>query len=141
MSNTEYRTVIKFFTRRVCSAKEITKELADVYGHSAPSHRTVEECVAEFKDSIQAFEDAPRRVRPTTTLTDESIRVVEEVVMRNRQISVQCIADELDISKTSLYGIMSDYMGIKKVCTSCVPKFFTLLQRANRVDCCCEELL
>ena len=60
--------------------------------------------------------------------------------MRDRQISVRRIADELGISKTSFYEIMSDYLGMKKVCTRWVPKFFTSLQRTNRVDCY-EELL
>ena len=69
-----------------------------------------------------------------------SIRAVEEVMMRDRQISVRLITDELNISTTSLYEIMSDYLGMKKVCTRWVPKPLIPLQRANRVDCC-EELL
>ena len=50
MSNTEFRAVIKFFTRKGLSATEITEELADVYGDSAPSYRTVAKWVAEFND-------------------------------------------------------------------------------------------
>ena len=60
--------------------------------------------------------------------------------MSDRQISVRLVADELGISKTLLDEIMSDYSGMKKVCTRWVPKLLTLLQRANRVDCC-EKLL
>ena len=56
--------------------------------------------------------------------------------MHDRQILVRRVADELAISKTLLYEIISDYLGMKKVCTRWVPK----LQRANRVDCG-EELL
>ena len=37
--------------------------------------------------------------------------------MRNRQISVGHVADELDISKTSLYEIIGDHLGMKSVCT------------------------
>ena len=51
MSNTEYRAVIKLFIRKGLSATEITKELTDVYGRSAPSYRTVMKCVSKFKDS------------------------------------------------------------------------------------------
>ena len=60
--------------------------------------------------------------------------------MRDRQISVRHIADELGISKTPLYEVMSDYLSMKKVCTRWVPKLFTPLQCANQVDYC-EELL
>ena len=37
--------------------------------------------------------------------------------MRDRQISIRHIADELATSKTSLYEIGSDYLGVEKVCT------------------------
>ena len=59
MSNTEYRTVIKFFIWKGLSATEITKELADIDGDSAPSYRTVVKWITEFKDSLCPFEDAP----------------------------------------------------------------------------------
>ena len=58
--------------------------------------------------------------------------------MRDRQICIRHVADELDISKTLLVEIISDYLGMK-VCTRWIPKLFRPLQRANRVDCC-EEL-
>ena len=114
--------------------------MTNAYGHSAPSYCTDAKWVAEFKDLTGAYRDAPRSSRLSTALTDESIRAVEEVVMWDRQISVRSIADELGISKTSLYKIMNDYLGMKKVCTRWAPKLLTSLQRANQVDCC-EELL
>ena len=115
--------------------------LADVYGNSAPSYRTVTKRVAQFMNPTRAFEDAPRSGRLTTVLIDESIRAVEEVVMRDRWISLRHIVVELSISKTLIYQIMSDYLGMKKVCTRWVKKLFTPLQpAANRADCC-EELL
>ena len=60
--------------------------------------------------------------------------------MRNRQVSVRRLAEELAIPKTIIHEIMNNHMGMKKVCTRWVPKFFTPIQRANRVDCC-QELL
>ena len=60
--------------------------------------------------------------------------------MRDRQISVRRVADELGISKTWLYEIISDHLGMNKVCTRWVPKLLAPRQRANWVDCC-EELL
>ena len=50
LSNTEYRAVIKFFIQKELSATEITKELADVYDHSAPLYSTIAKWVAQFKD-------------------------------------------------------------------------------------------
>ena len=82
MSNTEYRVVIKFFSRKGLNVTELTKELPDVYDDSNVSYHTVAKLTTEFNDLTQGFEDAPRSTRPPITVTDESIRVVEEVVMR-----------------------------------------------------------
>ena len=60
--------------------------------------------------------------------------------MRNRQISIRRLVEELGIPKTIIHEIMNNHMGMKKVCTRWVPKLLTPIQRANRVDCC-QELL
>ena len=73
MSNTEYQAVIEFFTLKELSATQITKELADVYDHSALSSRTVAKCVAQLNDRTRAFVDASLSGRPSTAVTDESI--------------------------------------------------------------------
>ena len=140
MSNIEHRAVIKFFTRKGLKATEIVKELENVYQDTAPSYRTVAKWVAEFKDPERGFEDAPRSGRPSTVVSDENVKAVEDLVMRDRQISVRRVAIELSLPKTAVHQIMSDHLGLKKVCTRWVPKCLTPLQRANRVDCC-QELL
>jgi transposase len=140
MSNTEHRAVIKFFTRKGLNATEISKELDNVYKDSAPSYRTVAKWVAEFKNRERGFEDAPRSGRPSTAVTNENIHAVERLVMRDRQISVRRVADQLNISKTIVYEILNDHFGMKEVYTKWVPELLTPLQRANRVECC-EELL
>ena len=60
-------------------ATEINKEFVDVYSHSAPSYCTVVKWVSEFNDPTRAFEDAARRSgRPTTVLTEKSVRAVHK---------------------------------------------------------------
>jgi len=136
----EYRAVIKFFTRKGLNATEISKELDDIYKDSTPSYRTVAKLVAEFKDPERYFEDALRIGRPSTTITDDSNEAGERIVMRDRQISVRRVADELGIPKTSVHEIMNNHLSMKKVYTLWVPKLLTPLQRDNRVVCG-QELL
>ena len=135
MSNIEHLALIKFFTRKGLNAIEISKELDNVYKDSAPSYRTVAKWVAEFKDPERAFEDALPMSHPSTITADENIETIERIVMRDRQISVRRLAEELGIPKTTIHEIMNDHMGIKKVCTRWIPKLFTPIQRANRVHC------
>ena len=107
MSNTEYQAVIKLFSHKELSITEITKELADIYSDSAPSYRTAAKWVAELKVPAPGFEDALRSGRSPTPVADESIRAVEESVMRDKQISARYVADALAISKTLPYEIIS----------------------------------
>ena len=131
MSNIEHRAVIKFFTRKRLNAIEINMELQNVYKDSAPSHRTVAKWLAEFKSPERVLKDAPRMDRPPTISADENIKVVERIVMRDRQISIRRLAEELII----IHEIMNNHMDMKKVCTRWVLKFLTPIQRSNRVHC------
>ena len=137
MLNIEHRAVIKLFVRKGLNVTEISKELDNVYKNSTPSHHTVAKWVAEFKNPERGFEDVPR---PSTIIADENIEAVEWIVMRDRQISIRRLAEELAIPKTIIHEIMDSQLGMKKVCTQWVPKLFTPIQHANRVDCC-QELL
>ena len=140
MLNIEHRTVIKFFTRKGLNAFEISKELDSVYKDSAPSYPTVAKWVAEFKDPERGFEDAPQMDHPSIITANENIEAVEQIVIRERQISIHRVAEELAIPKITIHKIMNNHMGMKKVCKQWVLKLFTPIQRANRVDCC-QELL
>ena len=113
MLNIEHRAVIKFFTRKGFNAIEISKELENVYKDSAPSYRTVAKWVAEFKDPEHGFEDAPRMGRPSTITADGNIEAVEQIVMRNRQISIRRLAEELII----IHEIMNNQLDMKEICT------------------------
>ena len=92
--------------------------------------------MAEFKDPERAFEDAPRMGRPSTITTQANIEAVERIVVRDRQISIRRLAQELVIPKTIIHEIMDNQLGTKKVCTQWILKLLTPIQRANRVDCC-----
>ena len=135
MLNIDHRAIIKLLIRKGLNTTEISKELDNVYKDSAPSYRTVAKWVAEFKDPEHGLEDAPRMGRPSTITADENIETVERIVLRDRQVSVRRLAEELAIPKTTIQKIMDSQLGMKKVCTRWVPKLFTPIQHANRVDC------
>ena len=129
MSNIEHRPVIKFFARKGLNPIEISKELNHVYKDSAPSYCTVAKWMAQFNDPERAFEDAPRMDHPSTITADENIEAVERIVMRDRQISIHRLAEQLII----IHEIMNNHMYMKKVCTRWRPKLLTPIQCVNRV--------
>jgi hypothetical protein len=115
----EYRVSSSY---KVChslglNAIDISKELGNVYLDSASSCRTVAKWEAELKDPKRGVEDAPLIGRSSTMIINENIKAVEQIVMRDRQISVRRVSNELGIPKTSGHKIMNDYLGMKKVST------------------------
>ena len=140
MSNIEYRLVIKFFTRKGLNATEISKELDSVYKDDTASHCTIAKWLAQFREPKRGFEDSPRTGRPSTIAIHQNIKVVERIVTPVRQISVRRLAYELPIPTTTVYEIVSNHLGMKKISTRRVPKLLTSIQHANSVVCC-QELL
>ena len=140
MSNIEYRLVIKFFTWKGLNATEISKELDSVYKDDTASHRTIAKWLAQFREPKRGLEDSPRTSRPSTIATHQNIELVERIVTPDRQISVRRLAYELPIPTTTVYEMISNHLGMKKISTRRVPKLLTSIQHANRVDCC-QELL
>ena len=140
MSNIKYRLVIKFFTQKGLNATEISKQLDSVYKDNVSSYRIIAKWLAEFKELERAFEDSSRTRRSSTITTDENIGTIQRIMVRDRQISVRRLAYELPITTTTVYEIISNHLGMKKVFTRWTPKLLTPIQHANRVDCC-QELL
>ena len=75
------------------------------------------------------------RARSSIITTDENIEAVERIVRHDRQISVHRIAYELPIPATTVYAIISNGLGMKKVSIRWARKLLTPIQRANGVDC------
>ena len=128
MSNIEYRPIINFFIRQGLNATEISTELDTVHKDNAPSYRTAPKWFAVFKEPEHGFEDSPQTGRPSTITTDENIKAVEWIVIRDRQISVRHLAYELSILTPTIHEIMSNHLDMKEVSTRWVPKLLTSIQ-------------
>ena len=98
-NNTETRAVIKSFSPLQGKApKEIHAILRETLGEHAPSYATVKHWVAQFKRGDFSTCDAPFPGRPKTVSTPEIIHQIHELILEDRRISVQSIAEQLGIS-------------------------------------------
>ena len=52
---------------------------------------------AKFKNPERGFEDALRMGCPPTITADENVQAVQRIVMRDRQISIRRLVEELAI--------------------------------------------
>lgn len=133
------RVVIEFLAKEGCPPKEIHMRLKKVYGDAVMDISNVRRWVKKFSNGETEIADKPRSGRPTTSITDANRERAEELIRGDRRITVQSVADALNISYGSAQGIIAD-LGYHKVCAKWVPKQLTVDNRMRRVDIC-QELL
>jgi histone-lysine N-methyltransferase SETMAR len=138
--NFEHRSVIKFLTKEGAAPKDIHQRLVNVYGDLAPSKTTVKKWAAEFKRGRDSIEDDPRSGRPVEATTPENCVAVERLVMKDRRLKVDQIAETLGISHGSVETILHEKLGMSKVCARWVPRMLTSVQKADRMDASSELL-
>ncbi|CAF3544865.1 unnamed protein product [Rotaria sp. Silwood1] len=136
----EHRSIIKFLVLEGQSPSNIHERMTAIYGDSAPSRTMVFEWVPRFKNGQLNIEESPRSWRPISTTDEKTIKVVENLVIEDRRITIQEIAEILSISSGTVHGILHDHLHMTKVCSTWVPHSLTPLQRHERVEAC-EELL
>lgn len=125
--------MIKFLTKDKIAPKDIYERLVKVYGNHAPPKRTVFWWAAEFKRGRESIEDDAHTGRPVEVTTPENCTAVERLVMTDRRLKVQEIAETLGISCGSVETILHEKLGMSKVCARWVPRMLTSVQRADRV--------
>ena len=136
----EHRSIIKFLVLEGQSPSNIHERMTAVYGDSAPSRTMVFEWARRFKDGQLNIEDSPRSGRPISATDEKNIKAIENLVVEDRRITIQEIAEILGISSGTVHGILHDHLHMTKVCSTWVPHLLTPLQRHERVEAC-EELL
>jgi hypothetical protein len=59
-------------------------------------------------------------------------------MLSDHRMTVQMIADELQIGKTSVYSILTEDLQMRKICAKIVPKQLTPEQKLRRKQCCID---
>ncbi|XP_055307605.1 histone-lysine N-methyltransferase SETMAR-like, partial [Sitodiplosis mosellana] len=108
--------------------------LQKCYPGSAPSIATIKRWFADFKRGRTDTDDAERSGRPNEAVIPENITKINKMIMADRKLKLQEIADILKISKGSVYTILHDHLGMRKLCSKWVPRLLTPEQKQNRVD-------
>ena len=89
--------------------------------HAMPRAR-VSEWNKKFIDGRDGVADEDRSGRPSTSRTDKNVEKVRLLLNTDRRFIPQLIAEDLNLSKTSVYGIVTEELNMQKVCAKLVPK-------------------
>ena len=99
--------------------------MAAKLGDDAPALSTVQKWAAEFKRGRESVEYDPRSGRPATATTQENIDRVHHIVMNDRRLTVNQIANVVGISREQVENILHKEHDISNVSALSVPRLLT----------------
>ena len=138
--NIAQRYAILFCVKLGDSATRTHGKLQQVFGDDAMSRAQTFRCHKTFSQGRTIAEVEQRSGRPSATRTSDSTARVCELVRSDRRLTVKMIADEVNVSWEAVRGILTEELGMGKICAKMVPRNLTEQQRHARVSVCAELL-
>ncbi|XP_046976362.1 histone-lysine N-methyltransferase SETMAR-like [Vanessa cardui] len=134
MEKNEIRAVIKYLCLKKMCTKDIHCDLMETLGESAPPYSTVARWAKEFKLGRTSTEDEHREGRPSTSLTEDNVKKVEDIVLADRRVTIRHVAEITGLSYGSIQRILANELHMNKVSARWVPRMLTDEQKNKRVD-------
>ena len=100
--NVEQRVNVKFCVKLRKSTTEMYDLLKKVYGDECLSRTQVFEWFKRFKEGREETGDDQRPCHSSTPKTDANIQKVGEIVQQNRRLSIQAVAELINIDKETV---------------------------------------
>ncbi|GFS81889.1 histone-lysine N-methyltransferase SETMAR [Nephila pilipes] len=135
-SRIEVRAVIRFLWAKN-GASEIHRQIVEVYGDKAMSRQQVAKWCRSFQAGREHVENRNMEAsgRPSSSRTDINTARVEEIIQRDRRVTVREIASELDLSYGNVQRIVTAELRYSKVCVHLVPRALSAEHKATRMMC------
>jgi len=122
----------RFLNAKNMKPAEIHRQLCDVYGEQAMSSSMVRRWVRLFNEGRENVHDDPRSGRPSV-VNEDLVRAVEEKIRKNRRFTITSLYLHFpQISRSLLHEIVSDELGLRKLCARWVPKMLTEEHKLKR---------
>ena len=132
----EQRTVIKFYVKLGKNTPEIKEDLQKIYGDSRFTNSCIHKWFHRFIDGSKSVIDDLRSDRKVTVITDKRIAAIEEYVTKNRRITVRQVGESFDIGYGTAQDILTNALGMRRVCERRVPRLLVPEQKTVRVQIC-----
>ena len=131
----EQRINLKILVRLRKTPTEALKLLQEVYGNDTMSRTRLFEWHRRFKEGREEVEEDHRSGRPSTSKTDENVERVRQKVRSDRRLTVRMIADELGMKSERVWRIITEDLGMTKICAKIVPRLLNKGQKSGVCKC------
>ena len=135
------RINLKLYVRLGKISTEALKLLQKVYGDDTMSRTRLFEWNRRFKEGKEEVENDHKSGRPSKSRTDENIERVRQKMRSDRRLTVRMIvADELVMNSERVWRIITEDLGMRKICAKMVPRLLNKGQKERRVQVCQDIL-
>jgi hypothetical protein len=121
-SSVAQRIIIKFLSNEGVKSSEIFTRLKAQFGDTTLSQNRVYTWAREFKGGRERVENESHCRRPRSSLTDDNISAIRELIEGDRRLTIADISSEIGISYGSVQSVITDNLGFKKISARWVPR-------------------
>ena len=108
--------------------------MQQIYGSDCLSRATINEWFRRFKDGRGHLTDDEGSGRPREAVNESNIEKVRQFIKNESKSSVRYMEMKLNLSATSIYRILTEHLGLRKICSRFVPHKLTDAEKALRIQ-------
>lgn len=132
----EQRTVVKFLSQSDHTPIQCWRRLQEVFGDRTLSKTAVRKWHKQFSSGRTMTKDEKRSGWPRSTRTPEAVQAVTAQLGQDRRQTVQQLAEEVGVNKSTLHTILKKDLNLSKVTPKFVPRLLTDEQKRFRMRLC-----
>ena len=111
------------------SAKETFSKLQQAYGDDVLSRAQVFRWFKAFSEESESIENKPRNGSPSSSKTNENVDHIQNLLRSDRRLTVRMIWDILNFTPTTVHQILTNELGMRKICAKMFPKHLSQDQK------------
>lgn len=135
----EQRANVKFCVKLGKSASETLTLLREAYGAEAMGRTQCFEWHKRFQKGRSSLEDEERSGRPSSSITEENVEVIRELIHEDRRRSIEDISRIVGVSYGSVQAVLTSELNMRRITAKFVPRLLTSEQKTTRLQIC-EDL-
>ena len=108
--------------------------LQKAFGDETMSQKKFYKWNRDFKESRERVDVLQSSGRPSTSIDDQNIDKIKEMVLENRRLTIRELVDMVGISFGSVQTMLKDHLVLRRVKSRLVPKYLNFFEKERRVQ-------